>query len=482
MVLSVSRAWRAALSLSVVALAMMASAPAAATPGDWSTPVTISDSSAGDANNPQIVNSGAVHAVAWERFVGAERRVQVASSVDGGATWTTPLTLSAAGATAIEPQLAARGLQIAAIWRRLDGASFRIQSAVSTDGGTSWSVPATLSAAGSTARSPHIATDGTTLFATWTRTDGTDRLEVATSTDNGATWSVPVTLSPVGFDATTPRVVARAGVATIVWSLTNGTTSKIQASTSTDSGSTWSAPVDVSDVAASTFFPELVTDGSTTTATWERFDGTSSSVQTAFSPDSGATWSSPRTLSAPGGSSEQPQVTTDGTRITVVWFRGDGSGFVVQTVFSADGGVTWNTPRTLSASGPSQPYPQIATSNSLITSTWRLFDGTNHRIQASSSSDGGVTWSTPITLSAGLGDAFLPQIASNDASPVVTWTRSDAGVFRIQTTRLTAAEPELAATGAPDAVRHLAAAIAVLSAVGIGLTAYSRRPARRAAA
>ena len=106
-------------------------------------------------------------------------------------------------------------------------------------------------------------------------------------------WDAPITLSTVGEDAFNPRLVSDGTTITAIWQRFDGSNDRVQASSSTDGGTIWGPAVDLSAVGEDAFGPELVTDGTTITATWRRFDGSNFRVQASSSTDGGTTWSTP---------------------------------------------------------------------------------------------------------------------------------------------------------------------------------------------
>jgi hypothetical protein len=103
--------------------------------------------------------------------------------------------LSDSGEPAFEPQIAtsSTGKYVYATWYRSDGTNSRIQVAISSDYGITFSDPTTtpaddgtpnLSDSGEIAYAPQIATSGTGqyVYAIWRGYDGTDnRIQVAIS-------------------------------------------------------------------------------------------------------------------------------------------------------------------------------------------------------------------------------------------------------------------------------------------------------------
>ena len=162
---------------------------------------------------------------------------------------------------------------------------------------------------------------------------------------------------------------------------------------------------------------------------------------------------SPQTLSEAGQQAEAPQVAIDSTgRATVVWRRFDGSIDRIQSVrLGADG--TPGAVQTLSQAGQNAFDPQVAIDGSdRATITWRRRDGSSiYRIQSTRlAADGSPE--VVKTLSAGLYDAFAPQLAIDGSDrATVTWYRLDGSNNRVQSARL-------GANGTPQAVKTLSGA------------------------
>jgi LPXTG-motif cell wall-anchored protein len=476
-----------AVAVSAVLVSSSASAANADT-GSWSTPATLS-AAGSDASGPQLVTDGSTITVIWSRYDGSNNRIQTATSTDAGTTWSTPLDISTAGGNAFNPQLVTDGSTITATWYRSDGSNNRIQTATSTDTGTTWSTPATLSAAGSDASGPQLVTDGRTITVIWYRSDGSNnRIQTATSTDTGTTWSTPLDLSTAGGNAFNPQLVTDGSTITAIWYRSDGSNNRIQAATSTDTGTTWSTPATLSAAGGNASGPQLVTDGSTITATWYRHDSRKR-IQVATSTDAGTTWSTPLDLSTAGGNAFNPQLVTDGSTITVIWYRSDGSNNRIQTAISTDTGTTWSTPLDLSTAGGNASGPQLVTDGSTITVIWSRYDGSNNRIQTATSTDAGTTWSTPLDLSTAGGNAFNPQLVTDGSTITATWYRSDGSNNRIQTSSFTAdavqppdaVQPadELPATGPADTLAPSLLAGGLLVSGAIALLMSRRRKVGR---
>jgi uncharacterized protein YlzI (FlbEa/FlbD family) len=282
----------------------------------------------------------------------------------------------------------------------------------------SWSTPVDLSDDTQHAAIPQIvAAPNNTLTAIWVRSNGTKNvIQTRTSSDAGATWSAVVDLSDDTQDAYNPQIVAAPNnTLTAIWRRSNGTKDVIQTRTSSDAGATWSAVVDLSDDTQSAFDPQIVAaPNNTLTAIWRRSNGTKYVVQTRTSSDAGATWSAVVDLSDATWSAFIPQiVAAPNNTLTAIWYRSNGTKYVIQTRTSSDAGATWSAVVDLSDDTQSAELPQIvAAPNNTLTAIWRRDNGTKFVIQSStfaSSSSAGADADA---------DAGVPGIFLTVAGPV----------------------------------------------------------------
>jgi hypothetical protein len=187
-----------------------------------------------------------------------------------GAAWTAPVTLSAAGQNALDPQVAVDPNGNAVFtWRRFDGTKWRIQArARSAAGGLG---PAQyLSAAGQSADSSQVAIDtqGDAVF-TWRRFDGTKwRIQARTRSAAGVLGPAQ-NLSAAGQNASVPQVAVDAdGDAVFTWR--DGTSSRIQARARSAAG-VLSPVQNLSAAGQSAFEPQVgVSPQGKAVFTWER--------------------------------------------------------------------------------------------------------------------------------------------------------------------------------------------------------------------
>ncbi len=472
----------------VIFLGVITAAPASASTVEWSTPANLSGSGS-NADVPQIGFGAIGHAVVVHRLNdGANDLIQANRTVDGGGSWSDPVTLSSAGlfSTGYPAVAVHTSGNVIAVWT-VDNV---VQSGRSEDGGLGWvGLPVEISAPSSGTFSPQvsIAADGTAI-AVWNRSDGSAYIvQSSRSTDDGASWSVPVNVSVAGGDSFGQRIAFdTAGNAVAMWYRFNGSHFIVQSSRSVDGGVSWSVPVNVSVAGGDAVEPRFAFDAAgNAVAVWYRNDGSNNIVQSSRSTNGGVSWSAPVNLSVSGRSAEGAGVGIDADGNAVaVWKRSDGTDDLIQSSHSVDGGVSWSEPVNLSAAGEDAAEPQVAVdgAGNAVAVWWRP-SGSGRIVESSRSEDAGVTWSPTAGLSESGRDAFGPQVGIDSSGDAIAiWYRSNGSNTIVQAARSSAVNggggggEELANTGPGDSVNDAAlVASAGLLALGVLTRALMRR-------
>jgi LPXTG-motif cell wall-anchored protein len=439
----------------------------------WSTPADLFATGL-TTYSPQVtVSSTGLATAVWERYNGSSFIIQSSTS-QNGAAWSTPVNLSAANGDASSPQVTVSSTGLAtAVWNRDDGSHYIIQSSTSLNG-AAWSTPVNVSLTGGFAYGAQVTVSSTGLAtAVWSRFDGSNDIIQSSTSLNGAAWiPAPADLSASGESAYAPQVtVSSTGLATAVWARANGSSTIIQSSTS-QNGAAWSTPADLSAIGEQAAYPQVtVSSTGLATAVWYRDDGSHYIIQSSTS-QSGAAWSTPADLSATEQNASDPQVTVSSTGLaTAVWYRDDGSHYIIQSSTSQSG-AAWSTPVNVSLTSGNAYGAQVTVSSTgLATAVWARYNGSNYIIQ-SSTSQNGAAWSTPVNLSAANGDASYPQVTvSSTGLATAVWQKPVGSNNIIQSS--TPTTTTLAATGADLQWLVLGSLLAVLA--GAGFFALGRR-------
>ncbi len=416
-------------------LSLAASAAAAAATVSYSGPQTLS-SAGEDAALPQVAIDGSGRAtIVWRRSDGSNDRIQsVRLAADG--TRETIRTLSAAGEDASSPQLAIDGADRATvIWRRSDGSNERVQSVRLSANGQPQAVQ-TLSAAGKSALRPQVAIDDSDRpTITWERSDGSNaRIEAVRLAADGTPGAVQP-LSDAGQNARDPQVaIDGSDRATIIWGRSDGSNERVQSVRLAADG-TPGTILTHSDPGQNAFGQQVAVAGSNgATIVWRRFDGADLRIQ-SVRLGADRTPEPVQTLSEAGEGADRVQIAIDGfDRATIIWQRFDGSDFRIQSVrLAADG--TPGAIETLSEEDRDGSRNQLAVDSSgRATIAWDHNDFPQ-TVQAVRLQPDGTPG--PLKTLSEVGEtAFSPQVAT-DASDraTIVWQRSDGTHQRIQATR-----------------------------------------------
>ena len=330
---------------------------------------------------------------------------------------------------------------------------------------TCLAVPAGATAYANAEVEPHLALNPSNpihLVAAWQQdrmSDGGARgLATAVSIDGGTTWSRP---QPSPFSqcgggtfarvsdpwvAASGTVVLQIGIAFTGAALTTGARSAVLVSRSSDGGVSWGPAVPLIDDDGSRFFndKETLTIDSTDSryvyAVWDRLDAEDHGVTVlARSTDGGASWSPATAIYDPGASrqtiGEVAVTTPDG--VVHVFFVELGPSPANPTVTegylavmrSADKGVSWSAPtriaQLLSVGTRVPSQGQVVRDSQILGSfaadprdgtlyaAWqdsRFTGGAHDAIVLAWSTDGGATWSAPIRVNAdAAAPAFVPS-------------------------------------------------------------------------
>lgn len=262
-------------------------------------------------------------------------------------------------------------------------------------------------------------------------------LALASST-LAVTWGTARRLSSSTSAWATPRAIVATGTTAAVTAyedLVNGTWG-IHVRRSTDGGATWKPPILVSS-GENAVYPSLAASGANVDVVWLEgsFDYRQGGALVMYSRslDRGATWSSPRRLSAlttgiqgPG----RPRVARAASgQVTVVWSQVYLGAVRVRT--SLDGGQTWGSTKALgtSTSKPWYPdnfieaFPVVAIGNDV---TYVGYYTDSARLRVRRSIDAGANWLPNQTITTG-GNGWLPDIAARGSTAVVGYAGYSSG-------------------------------------------------------
>jgi hypothetical protein len=339
------------------------------------------------------------------------------------------------------PQVAISDNNVVAVWEQYDGGTIRISSNYSTNGGTTWGSDQLIDdyVVGFHGHSPKVAASGNNVVAVWERDEGSAHHICSNySTDGGVTWGSDQLIEDnVGFNAALPKVAASGNNVVAVWRQYDGSHNRIYYNRSSDRGATWGSDQLIEDnVGFDANSPQVAISGNTVVAVWQQWDGSKDRIYYNRSTDGGATWGSDQLIEDNVGFHNfNPQVAISGNTVVAVWLAYEGSNYRVYANYSANGGATWGSDQLIEDNvGFSAAIPQVAISGNTVVAVWLTYEVSNaiYRVCANYSANGGATWGSDQLIEDNVGfSAFGPQVAISGNTVVAVWQQYDGSKNRI---------------------------------------------------
>jgi hypothetical protein len=282
----------------------------------------------------------------------------------------------------------------------------------------------------------------------WTRPRSISHVRLARSTETGKTWTIPTDNLDAAGGASDPRVAWGAGRTLLVaWvdARRGGRALDTYTRRSPDGGATWESEVlmtpPLSDQADVRYHaPRLLGDGKGRFwLVWIDSPVGRSTLRLRRSEDDGRTWSPAQDLSGEGRQILGHSLHRSGNRLLLTWQdqraapgRPDTepsqpSLARIHATSSHDGGATWSPPVQVDGLPAGAPVSAAEPSSALTPSAeaWVAWhDGRNGRsdVFVARSLDAGLTWGTPLRLDAdapGTAESRFPRLAVSPDGPMV---------------------------------------------------------------
>jgi hypothetical protein len=281
--------------------------------GSWSEPAEVTEFAHGFDPEPFL-------AVDWEgsnTIVWVQEETVMSSFRTFLGEWGEPIPLSEGQSFTPQAAMDGRG-DATAVWMHYDGSHYVVESSYRPEQGE-WGEATLLSEPGEEGGNPHVAFSGGIAgngnsVVVWRGEDeGEERLRAAYR-PHGGEWGEPVDVSAPGEEVKSPRAaIDLEGNALAVWA---GNTGELGANDTVHAaympvGEAWEEPVALSAEGGNGVPNDVVFDThGNASVIWQRWDGTTNLVQTAYRP-AGGEWEAPVDLSEVGKRAMDAHVVLD---------------------------------------------------------------------------------------------------------------------------------------------------------------------------
>lgn len=237
------------------------------------------------------------------------------------------------------------------------------------------------------------------------------------------TWHTDQTLYSSNRDAGSPSVAISGDNAIAVWKRSDGSHDRIYASRSSDKGQAWSSPVIIDDFSPyQAAEPQVAISGSNVVVVFRKFDGSNERIYANYSTNGGASWGGVKELENNAGyNGYEPQVAISGSNVVAIWKQSDGSNDRIYANYSTNGGSSWGIDQTIDGRAYNAQEPRLAMSGNNVVAVWAQNDGTTTRIYSSYSTNAGADWAADVLIEDMEDAGYNPSVAISGNNVVVVW-------------------------------------------------------------
>jgi hypothetical protein len=261
--------------------------------------------------------------------------------------------------------------------------------------------------------------------------NGNGQIMFTKSSDSGAAFTTSKNLGNSTKDSVNPNVAVSGNNVYIAWesvdmNSTAGTSnSEVMFASSSDSGATFTSAKSLSNNPGNSVNPNVAVSGNNVYVAWEDDSAGDTEIILVRSTNGGVNFTS-RNISNSPGESFDPKIAISGSNVYVVWVDynlGNSTKSDVMLIRSTNGGTNFASAENLSNSPGEASDPRIAVSERNVYVVWE--DATsetgNSEIKFARSSDGGATFTSASNLSFNNGISFDPRIAVSESNVYVVW-------------------------------------------------------------
>jgi hypothetical protein len=327
----------------------------------------------GSSFDPKISSEGNNVYVVWtEETTLSNNEIFFTASNNNGQTFTDPPdNLSNSLLNSRDPQISNRGNNVYVVWTEVVtlAQNSEIFFRASNNNGDTFSTPPdNLSQKSGFSQNPQIANEANNVYVVWEDdTSGNDEIIFSESDDNGDNFDMPDNISNNAEDSRIPQISSEANNVYVVWQddATPDNDVDIFFTASNNNGQTFSDPPDnLSNTRGSSFDPKISSEGNNVYVVWEE-NLENVAVFYIASDDNGNTFpTSSVNLSNKEGGSLNPQISSEGNNVYVVWDDNTPGPSEILFKLSDNSGDDFGQDDNLSMSPVDSAFPQISSNTS----------------------------------------------------------------------------------------------------------------------
>jgi hypothetical protein len=339
-----------------------------------------------------------------------------------------PIDVSNTIGSSIDPQIASFGENVYLVWREKN---FKNDQVLFRNPSNYTNVTRVLGNVSGTVVYPQVAASGENVYVVWASlTQGNNDIFFIKSTDRGKTFGNLTDLSSNQGTSAEVQIAVNGENIYIVWSDDTTGNNEIYYSRSTNNGSSFSEPSNLSNDRGSSTEPQLSSYGNNVYVIWNDRRAQTDNVLFKRSLDNGAnfmTIGNPLNPNINTGRSRELDIVAFEDNIYVVWNR-----VLTDDIYfssSKNNGTTFSGPKVVSLGIPSLS-PEIALSRNYVYIVWEgRPGGTNSEIYLIRSANNGTSFEPGVeNLSKNGGTSADPKIASFGEDVYVIWRDSSQGI------------------------------------------------------
>lgn len=245
-------------------------------------------------------------------------------------------------------------------------------------------------------------------------------------------FTEPMTLSSPDGNSTIPQLLVSGNNVYVGWIDNAAGKFGAKFAKSNDGGYTFGKEVNLGTIGGAPDNIRISQFQGTVGAVWQSYSANVSSIAFTKSSDNGTTFDSPIMINSNSKDSAFPQIAMYGDHVYVAWLERTGND-TTNLIFakSDDGGITFSSPLSITNHSGTSGIPKIYAYDNNVYLMWEDNGVKNFDVFLRTSRDSGNTFDPSVDLSSNTGNSGAPQMSVNGNSIYATWMDDSSGNFEI---------------------------------------------------